>query len=462
MDWQETTAYSQHVESGMFLVSQVLFMKTTQSKERSQLGFLQLFKLGALLGIGATFGLSAVTMRAEPPWSAPVTLSSPAINGGSPAVAVSDKGSMAATWVRQEGSFSVIQGSLYLNGKWTSPVNLAKNAFEPKVAIDRNGNATAVWAKGGLIQTSSSQSFTRPGWGTAVALSDVGLTASTPRVVADAAGNLIAIWVRYDINGVPGIETANRSVGGKWSAPLRIAQGVAKNLMLVVNARGDAAAIWDSGSSNAGIYVSVRASGNAWRPGPVWSAPYNVAPVAYRQGGGKIGIAANGDVTAGWRTNTDIRVADRTAVGGFWSATRTIYTSRSVSDYPTLAVSPSGDVMAAWITYVAVAGSYNYQINSAIRPVGGDWSTPALLTSNQEHDMELHAGTTQAGACVLSWVDVNSTSVKSATWTVKKGWYDFATIASGSDTALAVGEDTAVAIWFGGSFQAQVSTSPVP
>ena len=118
--------------------------------------------------------------------------------------------------------------------------------------------------------------------------------------------------------------------------------------------------------------------------------------------------------------------------------------------------------MAAWITYVAVGSSYNYQINSSIRPVGGDWSTPALLTSDQEYDRELRAGTTQAGACVLSWVDVNSASMKSSTWTVKKGWYDFATIASGSDTALAVGDDTALAIWIGGSFQARVSTSPVP
>jgi hypothetical protein len=435
-------------------------MKTIQSETRGRFGLLKLFKGGALFCTAAAFTVSAVTMRAEPPWSPPVTLSSPAINAGSPAVAVSDKGSMVATWARQEGSISVIQASLYLDGKWSSPVNLAQNAFEPNVTIDRKGNATAVWTNGSMIQTSSSQSFTLRGWGTVVALSNAGLTASAPRVVADDAGNLIAMWVRYDASGVPGIETANRLVGGKWSAPLRIAQGAAKNLMLVVNGRGDAAAIWDSGSSNAGIYVSVRVSGSPWGARPFWSAPYNVAPAAYRQGGAKIGIAANGDITACWRTNTDIRVADKTA-GGFWSATRTIYTSRSVSDYPTLAITPSGDAMAAWITYVSVNGSYNYQINTSIRPVGGDWSAPTLLTSNQEHDMELRAGTTNGGACVLSWVDVNSSSMKSSTWTVKKGWYDFATIAWGSDTALAVGDDTALAIWMGGSFQAQVSTSPV-
>jgi hypothetical protein len=280
-----------------------------------------------------------------------------------------------------------------------------------------------------MIQTSSSLSANSRGWSTPVALSSSGVSAFAPKVVVDAAGNATAMWVRYDMNGVPGIETANRPVAGKWSTPLRIGPGTTQNLMLVVNDRGDAAAIWDSGSSNAGIYVATRPFLSPWSTGPVWTAPYNVAPAAYRQGGGRIGIAANGNITACWRSNTDIRVADKT-VGGFWSATRTVYTSRSVSAYPTLAITPSGDAMVAWITYVSVGGSYNYQINTTVRPVGGDWSAPALLTGNEEYDTELHAGTTNGGSCVLTWVDVNSSSIKSSTWTVIKGWYEFASIAS--------------------------------
>jgi hypothetical protein len=278
----------------------------------------------------------------------------------------------------------------------------------------------------------------------------------------DAAGNATAMWVRYDLNGVPGIETANRPAAGNWSAPLLLAQGAPRDLILVINANGDAAAIWDLGafSSGTSIHVSTRTAPTPWGTLNGWSQPYNLAPIAYRQGGAKIGIAANGDITACWRSNTDIRVADKPATGN-WGPTTTIYSSRSVSAYPTLAVTPAGDTMAAWTTYVSVGGSYNYQIGSAVRPVGDNWSAPSFLTGNEEYDQELNAGTTKSGACVLTWVDINSSSLKTSTWTIKKGWYGFATIASGSDTALAVGGDIAIAIWMAGEAQAQVSTAPV-
>ena len=419
----------------------------------------QLFRAGALLsGIAALVCLCATT-QAAPPWSPPVTLSYPAVNAGSPEVAISENGLMVASWVRQEGSIYQVQASVNTNGNWRPPFNLSQNgqsAFESSVAIAGNGVATAVWSVGDTIQTSTFTLSQKGGWSTPVALSNIGISASSPKVVVDAVGNAIAMWIRYDMNGVPGIETAYRQAGGNWSAPVLLAPGAPKDLMLVVNPSGEAAAIWSAFVSNASVYVSTFSPTR--RNG--WSAPYNLAPPAYRQGGAKIGIAANGNITACWRSNTEIRVAQKPADGN-WSAPQTIYANRAVSDYPTLAVTPSGDAMAAWITYVSVGGSYNYQISSAICAAGGTWSAPVFLTGSGEHDMEMHAGTTTAGACVLTWVDVNSSFLKSATWDAKKGWYDFATIESGSDTALAVGGNTALAIWMTGSSQATVSTSPI-
>jgi hypothetical protein len=406
--------------------------------------------------------ISTVTMRAEPPWSPPVTLSAPAINAHTPAVAASDTGTMVATWVRQEGSIYEVQASINKNGTWTQPVNLSRtgqSAFDSTVAIDRNGIATAVWSVGDTIQTSTYLPWARgSGWSTPVSLSEVGASAISPRIVADAAGNVTAMWVRYNVNGVPGVETASRTALGKWSAPKLLAPGAPRDLTLVTNAGGDAAAIWETGAftSNTTIYVSTKPRFSGWPGG--WSAPYVIAPLAYRQGGGRIGIAANGDVTACWRTNTDIRVADKPAHGN-WGSPNVVYSDRALSAYPTLAVTPSGDVMAAWITYVWTGGSYNYQIGTSVRPAGGVWGAPALLTASSEYDSELNAATTNSGACVLTWVDINSGLHKSATWSIKKGWYDLLTIASGSDTALAVGGDTALAIWMAGSFQANVSTA---
>jgi len=71
-----------------------------------------------------------------------------------------------------------------------------------------------------------------------------------------------------------------------------------------------------------------------------------VAPSARTQGGALIGIAANGDLTACWRTNTEIRVADKVA-GGNWSSSATLYRNPALTGFPTIAKTSSGDDMVA-------------------------------------------------------------------------------------------------------------------
>ena len=117
--------------------------------------------------------------------------------------------------------------------------------------------------------------------------------------------------------------------------------------------------------------------------------------------------------------------------------------------------------MAAWTTAVFIGGSYNYPIHASIYPAGGNWGAATDLTSSDEYALELLAGTTSGGACLLTWRDVNSSSLKSSTWTVNGGWTTFATIASGLDSALAVKGNTALAIWIGGEYQAQVSITSI-
>lgn len=399
-------------------------------------------------------------MLAAPPWSPPISLSSPAVNAHSPAVAVNSSGAMVATWVRQEGSVYEVQASVKLHGNWTAPVNLSQNAFESSVAIDRIGVATAVWTVGESIQASTFNPASKhPGWSTPIAVSETSTSAISPRVVVDGAGNVTAMWVRYDLNGAPRIESANRLLGGNWGAPVVIAAGAPRDLMLVTNEKGDTAAVWDTGAftSNTAVYVSTRSPSERVVG---WSAPYLLAPLAYRQGGARIGVAANGDFTACWRSNTDVRIAEKAARGN-WGAPRVIYSGNNLSAYPTLAVTPSGDAMAAWTTYVFVGSSYNYQIRTSVRYASGNWSPATALTSTDEYDLELCAGTTQGGSCLLTWYDVNSLLLKSSTWAVNGGWTGVGTIASGSDTALAVKGNSALSIWIGGANQAQISTTSI-
>src|SRR4051812_22110959 len=198
-------------------------MKTNQSfiwgQSGHQLILRQIFRGGALVCSIAALALSCVTMRASPPWSPPETLSYPAINGHSPSVAINENGAMVAAWVRQENSLYEVQASVCREGVWSAPENLSPNgqsALEVSVAIDRNGRAAAVWTVGNTIRASFNRNSRRPEWSLPVTLSNAGISVFDPKVVVDAYGNTTAMWVRYDMNGVPGIETAYRPMGGIW------------------------------------------------------------------------------------------------------------------------------------------------------------------------------------------------------------------------------------------------------
>jgi hypothetical protein len=394
---------------------------------------------------------------AAPPWSRPFALSKSAINSQSPAVAINDSGAMAAIWARQVGFTFVVEASVNLNGTWTRAAALTPNGqsgVEPDIAIDGNGVVTAIWSSGTTILTSTFSSGT---WSVPVALSAEGTSATMPQIIADPAGNVTAMWLRYAVGGAPALETADRTAAGNWTAPTTLAAVAPQDFQLVTNTIGNMAVIWDVGAfvSSDTVYVSDRLFGGTW------SAPYVLAPAAYRQGGARIGIDAAGNLTACWRTNTVINTADK-ALGGNWGPTQALYTNLAVSDYPTLAKTAAGDDMAAWITYVSVGGGYNYQIRTAVRPFGSSWSAAALLTSNKEYDLDLHAGTTPGGSFVLTWVDDNSFKFKSSTRTATTPWTALRVITSGTfGTDLAVADQTAVAVWLGGSFRTMVSSMPV-
>ncbi len=435
-------------------------MKTISEQARNEFaGHFSLLRSVKLVSLLAGVTLAAAGARAAAPWTPPVTLSAPATFAQAPSVALNDSGAMVAAWARQQGFTYTVQASVNTGGTWSPASDLSlpgQSAIGPAVAIDHNGVATAVWTTGTIIQYST----LIPGgnWNAPVAISDLGASVLSPQIVVDGAGNITAMWVRYDLGGMPAIETADRPVGGNWSGPLLLAVGAPTDFTLVSNAAGDTAAIWNIGSfvTSTAILVSTRSAGGNW------DTPYIVAPAAYRQGGGRIGLAANGSITTCWRTSTEIRVADKPA-GSNWSATKTIFNNLATSDYPTLAVTPIGDAMAAWITYIFSGSGYNYQIRTSVRAAGSNkWSKGAILTGKKEYDLEVGAGASPGGSFVLTWIDSNRNQLKSSTRTAATAWTTPAIIANGgADTDLAVAGNTALAIWMGGSFQATVSTLPV-
>jgi hypothetical protein len=362
---------------------------------------------------------------------------------------------MAAAWTRQPAGVVMAEAAYRApGGSWEPAVTLepGKTGIDPAVAVGPSGEAVVVWSAVGVIQAASHPAT--GSWSAPEPISAPGISLTKVRVAMDGNGNAVAVWVRLDA-GAAAIEASSRPAGGTWTSPVTLSTGAATDLDLAVNGTGLAALVWQVGSfvSNSIIYATTMAGGT-------WSAPVVIGPAAYRVNGPRVGIAANGHVTALWRRNTAVVYADR-PTGGSWGAVKTMTETSVLADVPELAVAPNGDAMAAWITSVFGPNGYTYRIRTSVRPAGARWGSSAFLTSKKEHDSGLVAGTTPGNTFVLTWENLNPGLARSATRTVSTPWTAPVTIAGCWGHDLAVGPGVALAVWVGGSMAVQASTAPI-
>ena len=158
-------------------------------------------------------------------------------------------------------------------------------------------------------------------------------------------------------------------------------------------------------------------------------------------------MAANGDQVIVWRKYTQLLASQRPA-GGSWDAPTTLYGANDLSDRPALTVTPQGDAMAAWITWVSM--NDNYRVQTAVRGAGGAWQANGALTSQAESDVRLVAASTAGGTMVLAWSDWNTSAVRVATRTITQPWTTPLTLGTGtSEQAVAAGSRRATVLWIG-------------
>jgi PKD repeat protein len=214
----------------------------------------------------------AVYVAARPAgggWQRPVQLSSSGENASNPQVALDAQGDAVAVWQLGGGSKDVIQAAERpaASGVWQPSVTIsssAQGAGPPALAVDPAGEATALWAGGGLVESSS-----RPPGGTWQTPVDVSASGGAdPQLALDEAGDAIAVWDQSDGSGNFVAEAARRPEGSAWQAPVAISavQPIAPGPQVVADARGDAVAIWDDYESSAyTVQAAVEPAGGAWQ-----------------------------------------------------------------------------------------------------------------------------------------------------------------------------------------------------
>ena len=134
----------------------------------------------------------------------------------SPAIAMDPAGNAMAVWAYNDGHIVGIQASRYVQGtdSWTTPEDInarVGNAMVPEVAMDKNGNAIAVWIEGessGYFSLWTNRYVPGSGWGTIELVEyndgDVGGTGMWPQVAIDNTdGSAITVWAQDTKQGTP-------------------------------------------------------------------------------------------------------------------------------------------------------------------------------------------------------------------------------------------------------------------
>jgi len=171
-------------------------------------------------------------------WQAiPDTISGSTSTPSSPSVSIGANGTVVAVWHAVSGTNDTINSAIKTisGGVWGTPLAFfAANAtFKhnyPKVIVDANGNAHAVWWR--FSQTGTTYSSAQliasqlplgsPSWALASILSptpSLKNPANLPtRLQVDSIGNVVAFWVSSYDGQTYNVEASSRLFGGNWSS----------------------------------------------------------------------------------------------------------------------------------------------------------------------------------------------------------------------------------------------------
>jgi hypothetical protein len=258
-------------------------------------------------------------------------------------LAVSPNGSAFAIWYKETGNIYV---SRYVpgNGWGTSEVlGGPLTVLDLQATADANGNAIIIWEEPGIP---NNRLYVRryvpgSGWDATQAIDDDTGGCGYPRIVADNAGNAIAIWQRYD--GTSNRVYANRfTAGSTWGTPVLISNDTSTAAFapeIAVNRNGAAMAVWyedNNGTDNA--YA------RRFIPGAGWDAIQSIESGTTNAYAVRVAIDDSGTAISLWR-QPDLYYS-RYVPGTGWCSAQSIATG--FLDDPSVVMNGQGQAVAVW------------------------------------------------------------------------------------------------------------------
>jgi hypothetical protein len=392
-------------------------------------------------------------------------------------------------------------------GEWVGPVSIGEPGWRlgttvGEVATDARGNALAVvntWsAFGARVSAISWQDGQDPGVPERLSSTS---TASQADVAMDRAGNAVAVWTENG-SGTRVMKAAFRPAGGDWRPAQNLGSSVdlLSPVSVAMSADGLAVATWErreglfrgvvqaavkpadsasfgaaaklSGSSSAGSPdVAVDPRGNAvvvWlgngtvqaaaRPAGGSFAPLaNLLPPGRSPGRPRVAMDVRGHATAVWEIDgrgvSSIHSAERGPSGNFGAPEEVAAgPDLFIGARPQVIVDREGTALVVWIADEPRDGVPNH-VRWAARPSGGSFGPPQALAG--AIDVPALAMGPDGTAMMMF-----SRSLSQLGWSLRSPHGPFEApldFAAGRGAALAFdGEGDAVSAWMAGGFAADV------
>jgi hypothetical protein len=305
---------------------------------------------------GANNIVQAAFRPAGGTWQTPRDLSAPGQNTANPQVGLDDRGDTIAVWDRFDGSNEIVQAAVRpaATGAWQTPQDLSsagQNAIVPRLSVDGQGDAVAVWQRfdgtHAIVQAAARQADA--GFGAAQDLSAAGQDAFQPDVALDRQGDAIAIWERSDGTNFI-VQTATRTAAdAAWQTPQAVSAAGqnAFEPQVAVDGQGDATAIWvRADGKNDIVQAAVRRAATA-----SWETPQDLSAAGQNAISPDVAVDGQGTAVAVWDrfdgSNDIVQAAVRPAGAGFGAA-QDLTAAGQDADLPRVTVDGRGDAIAVW------------------------------------------------------------------------------------------------------------------
>jgi len=350
-------------------------------------------------------------------------------SGSQPKLASDGSGDVVAVWRDVDDNGESIRTAFrprYGSFGDSQTISVPAVATEsPRVAMDRLGNAVAVWHVSTTARDSVVQAAVRPAggsWSDPQVLSDPAEPAFGPEVSIEA-GQMTAVWVARE-QWRPVIETASRTMTGVWTPPTTISNlvGGAYAPTVAMDDNGGAVAAWQwFDGSYRRIEAALRSSDGAWSKPEELSAPGHTASAPL------VAMDAAGNAIAAWIRFNGVAPAAQTAsrpAGGSWGLPRNLSRRGRNAATIDLAMNRRGDALVSWVqagglktafralgetkwTRVPISASWEglgahvaldeegdativwddgYEVSASYKPVGEPWQDDYLLTGFDEEE----------------------------------------------------------------------------